>query len=94
MITGQLALLERQWRSSCRGAAEANPTRNHEVLGLIPGLAQWIKDLVLLWLWSRLAATAPIRPLAWKPPYSVSVALKRLKKKERETMEKSMIRIP
>ena len=23
-----------------------NPTRNHEVAGLIPGLDQWIKDLV------------------------------------------------
>ena len=23
-----------------------NPTRNHEVSGLIPGLAQWVKDLV------------------------------------------------
>ena len=24
-----------------------NPTRNHEVVGSIPGLTQWVKDLVL-----------------------------------------------
>ena len=33
--------------SSCRGAAEANPTRNHEVLGSILGLTQLVKDLTL-----------------------------------------------
>ena len=24
-----------------------NPAKNHEVAGLIPGLAQWVNDLVL-----------------------------------------------
>ena len=38
-------------------------------------------DLALLWLWCRLAATAPIGPLAWEPPYAVRVALKSKSKK-------------
>ena len=33
--------------SSCRGTVVTNPTRNHEVVGSIPVLAQWVKDLVL-----------------------------------------------
>ena len=31
-------------------------------------------DLALMWLWHRLVATVPIRPLAWEPPYAVGVA--------------------
>ena len=33
-------------------------------------------DLVLLWLWHRLAAVASIRPLAWELPYATGMALK------------------
>ena len=45
------------------------------VVGSIRGLAQRVKDLVLLWLWCRPAATAPITPLAWEPPYAEGAAL-------------------
>ena len=41
-------------------------------------------DLVLLWLWCKLAATVPIRPLAWEHPYTTGAALKRPKKKKEE----------
>ena len=32
--------------------------------------------LLWLWLWCRPAATAPTRPLAWKPPYASGDDLK------------------
>ena len=35
------------FRSSRCGAGEINPTSNHEVVGSIPGLARWVKDLAL-----------------------------------------------
>ena len=38
----------------------------------------------MLWLWQRLAATAPIRPLAWEPPYAMGSALKRQKPKKQK----------
>jgi len=46
-------------------------------------------DPELLWLWRRPAATVPIRPLAWEPPYAERAALKKdkkiKKKRERES---------
>ena len=39
-------------------------------------------DLVLLWLWRRPMAIAPIRTLAWEPPYVVGVTLKKKTKKK------------
>ena len=36
---------------------------------------------MLLWLWCRLAAAAPSRPLAWEPPYAVGAALRTKKEK-------------
>ena len=35
----------------------------------------------MLWLWHRLAATAPIGFLAWEFPYAMGAALKRQKRK-------------
>jgi len=41
-------------------------------------------DPALLWLWHRPGATAPIRPLAWKVPYAVGVALEKAKKQKKK----------
>ena len=46
-------------------------------------------DPALLWLWRRPAATAPIRPLVWEPPYAVGVALKIQKTNKQKTTTQS-----
>ena len=50
-------------------------------------------DLVLMWMWHRLAAVAPIQPLAWEPPHAAGVALKR-KKKNPQNKTKTYSEIP
>ena len=75
-----------------------NPTRNHEVAGSIPGLLSGLKigiavscgvgcrcglDPAWLWLWCRPAAIAPIRPLAWEPPYAEGAALEKAKRQKK-----------
>ena len=42
---------------------------------------------MLLWLWHRLAAVAPIGPLVQKLPYAVGAALKKKKKERKERKE-------
>ena len=41
-------------------------------------------DPVLLWLWRRLAAVAPIRPLTWEPPYATGAALEKAKRPKKK----------
>ena len=41
-------------------------------------------DPALLWLWCRPAATAPIGPLAWEPPYAMGAALEKAKTQKTE----------
>ena len=50
---------------------------------------------LLLWLWRRPVALAPIGPLVWEPPYAVEAALEKAKrqktKKDRQILMISLI---
>jgi len=54
----------------------------------LAGLAHWVRDLALLWLWlwHRLAAAAPIQPRAWELPCAPGVALKTKQNKKSVTV--------
>ena len=47
-------------------------------------------DPELLWLWHKPVATAPIRPLAWEPPYATGAALKKKDKRQKKKKKKEI----
>ena len=49
-------------------------------------------DPKLLWLWHRPAATAPIGPLDWEPPYAEGAAVKRKKKKKTKIRKRNSMK--
>ena len=46
-------------------------------------------DPALLQFWRRPAATAPIRPLAWEPPYAAGMALEKANQSINQSINKN-----
>ena len=66
-------------------------------LPLLSGLRIWrccivgcrhSSDPALLWPWCRPAASAPIIPLAWEPPYAVGAAQEMAKRQKNKNKNK------
>ena len=46
-----------------------------------------------VWLWFRLAAAVPVRPLVWEPPHAMGVALEKTKKDKKNKKHKMLLEI-
>ena len=53
--------------------------RSHVAVGCRCG-----SDPMLLWLWCKPMATAPIQPLAWEPPYVAGAAQEMAKRQKKK----------
>ena len=66
--------------SSRRGAAETIQLGTMRLRVRSLGLLSGLRIQHCCELWCRLSATAPIRPLAWEPPYAAGCGPKKDKK--------------
>ena len=73
----QIQLLSvRMWVRSLASLSGSGIWRCHE----LQCRSQTGLDPELLWPWCRPAATAPIGPITWEPPYAMGAPLKKKKK--------------
>ena len=82
---GSPSEIAKSW-SSHSGSEVRNLSRIHEDMGSIPGLAQWVRDLAVLWLWCRRSCSS------YSPSLGTSLcprcSPKKQKKRERERKRK------